>query len=124
MKNSNWTLFYPLLSEPNNRKWISEILTQNQFWKLVDNISSINLNSLKVDYEILIVILKGAKQQLFQAEFKDLLLKSITDAPNKNLLIEYFSDRLVRCIKSGYPELYSGINPEKIITTALKIFLQ
>lgn len=123
VKNTDWVQFYPVLSEPNVRKRISEIFTKNQFWKLIDNISLVNLNSVKVDYEIIVAIFTGSRQQPFEAGFKDLLLSSIADAPNKNFLVEYFSDRLVSYIKSEYPKLYSGINPERIVTTALKTFL-
>lgn len=121
-KVSDWSVLYPSLKEKQVRTRLSVILNFQQFWKLIDCLSSADLAGLKADYEIIQKNFKDVRQQYaFGLFFKDLLLYKIGESRQNHNLFDSFSDILVNGLENEYPEVISSeVILNKIKTPELK----
>lgn len=124
-KVSDWSVLYPSLKEKQVRTRLSVILNLQQFWKLIDYLSSADLTSLKADYEIIRENFSDVRQQhAFGLFFKELLLYTIVEGKQNRNLFDSFSDILVNSLETEYPEVISSeVILNKIRTPELKRLL-
>lgn len=124
-KNANWMGLYLALRNENVRTRLLESFNQQQFWKLMENISTANMASLKADLEIILASIKTEKHEReLKLVFNHILLCSIADVTSSNIVVEVFSNRLVRALKSKYKKLLYIIPSSKLSTPELKVFVE